>query len=64
MPESNPAGFCIYLSDPDPAPELNFVKNWTRCQAKFLTCEISDFIPCAHPQTNIPHVKYAKKSDD
>jgi len=24
----------------------------SRCQAKFLTCEISDFMPCAHAQIN------------
>jgi len=34
-----------------------------RCQAKFLTCEISDFTSCAHAQTNILHIKYAKKID-
>jgi len=35
-----------------------------RCQGKFLTCQISDFTPCAHPQNNILHVKYAQKSGD
>ena len=34
-----------------------------RCQAKFLTCEISDFMPCAHAQSNIVHIKYAEKTD-
>jgi len=33
-------------------------------QAKFLACEISDFTPCAHAQTNILHIKYAERSDD
>ena len=28
-----------------------------QCQAKFLTCEISDFMPCAHAQSNILHIK-------
>jgi len=27
-----------------------------RCQAKFLTCEMSDFTPCAHAQSNILRV--------
>jgi len=35
-----------------------------RCQVKFLTCEISDFTPSAHAQSNILHIKYAKKFDD
>jgi len=35
-----------------------------RCQAKFLTCEISDFTPCAHAQSNIIHIKHAEKTDD
>jgi len=34
------------------------------CQAKFLTCKISDFTPSAHAQSNILHIKYAKKIDD
>jgi len=33
-----------------------------RCQTKFLTCEISDFTPCA--QSDILHIKYAEKIDD
>jgi len=33
-----------------------------RCQAKFLTSEISDFTPCAHAQTNIIHIKYPEKT--
>jgi len=33
-----------------------------RCQAKFLTCEISDFVPCTHAQSNILHTKYADKT--
>jgi len=33
------------------------------CQAKFLTCEISDFTPCTHAQSNILHAKYADKTD-
>jgi len=44
------------------------IKDWRlhgiRCQAKFLTCEISDFTPCTNAQSNIPHIKYAEKSDD
>jgi len=28
------------------------VASLCRCQAKFLTCEISDFTPCAHAQSN------------
>jgi len=35
----------------------------TRCQAKFLTCNVSDFTPCAHAQSNIPYTKYAEKTD-
>ena len=35
-----------------------------RCEAKFLTYEISDFMPCAHAQSNILHIKYAEKNDD
>jgi len=35
----------------------------SRCQAKFLTCEISDFTPCTHAQSNIVHTKYADKTD-
>jgi len=31
----------------------------SRCQAKFLTCEISDFTPCTHAQSNILYIKYA-----
>jgi len=34
------------------------------CQTKFLTCEISDFTPCAHAHSNILHIKYAAKTDD
>jgi len=34
------------------------------CQAKFLTCEISDFTPCTHAHSNILHIRYAEKSDD
>jgi len=34
-----------------------------RCQAKFLTCEISDFTPWTHAQGNILRTKYADKSD-
>jgi len=34
------------------------------CQAKFLTCEISDFMPCAHAQSDILHIKYAEKTYD
>jgi len=34
------------------------------CQAKFLTCEISDFTPCAHAQNDILHMKYIEKTDD
>jgi len=34
-----------------------------RCQAKFLTWEISDFTPCAHAQSNIARTKYAEKTD-
>ena len=37
----------------------------SRCQAKFLTYEISDFTPCEHAQSsNILHVEYAEKTDD
>jgi len=44
-----------------PASHLAFP---IRYQAKFLTCEISDFTPCAHLQSNMLHMKYAKKIDD
>jgi len=33
------------------------------CQAKFLTCEISDFIPRPHIQSNILHTKCVGKTD-
>jgi len=32
-------------------------------QAKFLTCESSDFTPCTHAQSNILHTKYDEKTD-
>jgi len=35
-----------------------------RCQAKFLTCEISNFTPCAHAQSHILVMKYAEKTED
>ena len=35
-----------------------------RCQAKFLTCEISNITPYVHAQSNIQHIKYAEKTDD
>jgi len=35
----------------------------SRCQAKFPTCEISNFTPCTHAQRNILHTKYADKTD-
>jgi len=34
------------------------------CQAKFLTCEISDFTPSAHAHSNIICIKYTEKTDD
>jgi len=34
-----------------------------RCQTKFLTCEISDFISCMHAQTNILYTKFSDKTD-
>ena len=34
-----------------------------RCQAKNLTCEISDFTPCTHAQSNTLHTKYFDKTD-
>ena len=48
VPESTPAGFCVFLSDPDPEPASS---------------EISDFTPCMHAQTDILHGKYADKID-
>ena len=42
----------------------NIIWVGARCQAKFLTCEISDFTPCAHAQSDILHIKYAEKTDD
>jgi len=35
-----------------------------RCQAKFLTCEISDFTPCPHAQSDILHIKYAETTEE
>jgi len=35
----------------------------SRCQAKSLTSEISDFTPCTHGQSNILHSKCAGKTD-
>ena len=46
--------FFPYVSTPSGA---------TRCQAKFLTCEISDFASFAHAQSNILPTKYADKTD-
>jgi len=37
---------------------------WPKTGVKFPTCEISDFPPCAHSQSNILHIKYAEKTDD
>jgi len=34
-----------------------------RCQAKFLTCEISDFTQCTYAQSNVLHTKYVDKTD-
>jgi len=31
--------------------------------SEFQTCEISDFTPCTHAQSNILHTKYADKTD-
>jgi len=36
----------------------------SRCQAKFLTCENSDFTPCAYAQINILHITCAQKADN
>jgi len=33
------------------------------CQAKFLTCEVSDFTPCTHAQSNILHIRYWSDTD-
>jgi len=63
VPESTPAGFCDFLSDPEPGRSQNFVKNQTWCQAKFLTSEIFDFTLCMHAQSNILHSKYADRND-
>jgi len=46
---------------------LNIFKNIScdrQCQAKFQTCEISDYTPFAHAQSNILHIKYNQKTDD
>jgi len=29
-----------------------------------VSSEISDFTPCAYALSNIPHIKYAAKTDD
>ena len=34
----------------------------SQCQAKFLTCEISDFTSYTHAQSNILHTKYVDKT--
>jgi len=47
-----------------PIPNQYSKPRLIRCQAKFLTCEISDFAPCAHAQSGISHIKYAQKTDD
>jgi len=36
----------------------------TRCQAKFLTCDISEFTPFTHAQRNILHINFAEQIDD
>jgi len=54
-----------FRSDLQPGYNPNSTKfAVVQCQAKFLTCEISDFTPNAHAQSNILHIKYAKKFDD
>jgi len=35
VPESTPAGFCIFLSDPDPDPESKICENRTRIRSHF-----------------------------
>jgi len=39
-------------------------KNTLKERFIFLTCEISDFTPYAHAQSNIQHIKYSEKTDD
>ena len=41
-----------------------FPTGGSRCQAKFLTCEISDFTPSAHAHSNTICIKYTEKTDD
>jgi len=43
---------------------LSFYIKLIRCQANSLTCEISDFMPCTHAQSNILHIKHAEKTND
>jgi len=42
-------------------PEGAHIKFGDRCQAKFLTFQIADFTPCAHPQSDILHFKKLKE---
>jgi len=53
-------GFCSGAQD----QEFHCVTSGgDRCQAKFLTCEISDFTSRTHAQRNILHTKYTNKTD-
>jgi len=58
LPESTPAGFCVFLSDPDPGPESKICE-----KPDPVSSEISDFPPCTHAQSNILHIKYVDKTD-
>jgi len=37
---------------------------WWRNPSKPVSCEISDFMMCAHAQVNILHMKYTQKTDN
>jgi len=40
------------------------VGRFSKIGVEMVSTEISDFTPCAHVQSNILHIKYAKRIDD
>jgi len=65
-PTGKPDSDHLWLPDVIKEPEWTpaRVGDFYRCQAKFLTYEMSDLTPCALAQSNILHIKYAAKSDN
>ena len=68
-PDRGPVIHNFLTPDPDPGPKQKhrILPDSTsalriRCQAKFLTCEISDFTSCTYAQSNVLHTKNADKT--